>query len=255
MKRGRTLRLSLARRLVMDWMSFSRRTAVIALERRIHIPEVAQARLAADPKPGWYSLFLKAFGIAGTAMPELRRSLLTVPYSRLYEHPESTALIAVERELEGERAVLSYPLHRPEGKSLNEIDSELAMLRTRPLHEVKAFRRAVRVARLPRPLRHLILATGLQVRGAWRQRYFGTFMASNVAPAGADLTHGLSIHTAFLSPAAVEADGHTTLRLFVDHRVIDGATVARALVEMEAALRGPLLAELRSLARHSDSPL
>ncbi|HYH66282.1 MAG TPA: hypothetical protein VD866_16440 [Urbifossiella sp.] len=246
---GRSLGLPRARRLVLDWLHFCRPTATITLERSIRIPEVAAARVAADPRPGWFAVLLKAYGLAAQAVPDLRRSLLTFPTSRLYEHGSSTALVTVERELDGDPAVLTYPLKSPESKSLVEIDAELARLKTVPLDEECAYRRALLLLRLPRPLRRAVMWLGLSVRGSWRQRHFGTFTASNVAPAGAGLVHGLTMLTSFLSPAVVDADGTTTLRLFVDHRVIDGAPAARGLVAMEAALRGPILAELRSLAR------
>lgn len=247
--RGRSLGLPRARRLVLDWLHFCRPAATIALERTIRIPEVAAARLAAEPRPGWFAVLLKAYGLASQTVPDLRRSLLTFPTTRLFEHTVSTALVTVERELDGMPAVLTYPLKSPEAKSLSEIDAELARLKTVSLDEERAFRRALGLLRLPRSLRRAVMWLGLYVRGSWRQRHFGTFTASNVAPAGADLIHGLTMLTSFLSPAAVGADGTTTLRLFVDHRVVDGAPAARGLVAMEEALRGPILAELRALAR------
>jgi hypothetical protein len=247
--RGRSLGLPRARRLVLDWLHFCRSTSTIALERTIRMPEVAAARMAAEPRPGWFAVLLKAYGLAAVAVPDLRRSLLTFPTARLYEHAFSTALVTVERDLDGDPAVFTYPLKSPESKSLTEIDAELASLKTVPLDEVRAFRRALTLLRLPRPLRRAVMWLGLYARGSWRQRHFGTFTASNVAPAGADLVHGLTMLTSFLSPAAVAADGTTILRLFVDHRVVDGAPAARGLVAMEDALRGPILAELRALAR------
>lgn len=247
--RGRSLGLPRARRLVLDWLHFCRPVATIAVERVIHIPEVAAARLAADPRPGWFALLLKAYGLAAVAVPDLRRSLLTFPTTRLFEHACSTALVTVERELDGEPAVFTYPLKRPETKSLMQIDAELGRLKAAPLENVRAFRRALMLLRLPRPLRRAVLWLGLSVRGSWRQRHFGTFTASNVTPVGADILHGLSMLTSFLVPVTVEADGATTLRILVDHRVVDGAQAARGLVAMEAALRGPVLAELRALSQ------
>jgi hypothetical protein len=167
--RGRSLGLPRARRLVLDWLHFCRPAAVIALERRVCFPEVAAARLAAGPRPGWYAVLLKAYGLAAVAVPDLRRSLLTFPYTRVFEHASSTALVTVERELDGFPAVFTYPLRRPEAKSLPEIDAELARLKTVPLDEDRAFRRALTLLRLPRPLRRAVMWLGLNVRGSWRQ--------------------------------------------------------------------------------------
>ena len=247
--RGRTLALSRGRRLVMDFLHFCAPHATIAVERRTNLGELAAARALADPKPGWYAILLKAYGLAALAVPDLRRSLLTFPYKRLYEHNHSTALVTVERELDGMPAVFTYPLRRPEGKSLTEIDAELGRLRTVPFPEIRCFRHALWILRFPRPVRRALVWLALRVRGGWRERYFGTFTASNIVPAGGALTLALGLHTTFFAPAPVEVDGSTKLRVFFDHRVTDGAQVARALVAVEAALRGPILAELRALAR------
>ncbi|MBA4063162.1 MAG: hypothetical protein C0501_05510 [Isosphaera sp.] len=245
---GRVLRLSRGRKLVQDWLHFSRRSETVAVERAVSLPEVAAARLAADPRPGWFAVLLKAYALAALAVPDLRRSLLTFPRLRLYQHDGSTCQVTVEREVDGEPAVLTYPLHRPEAKPLPELHAELARLRTAPLDEVESFRRALRLVRYPRPVRRFVMWLGLYVRGWWRQKFFGTFTASNISRAGADPVLGYSMLTSFLLPAAVSADGATTLRVFFDHRVADGAVVARALAAMEDALRGPILAELRALA-------
>lgn len=246
--RGRTIRLSRGRRLVADYLHFSNPTTTVVVERRVNLAEVAATRVEATPRPGWYSIFLKAYALAAHSEPDLRRSLLTFPFARIYEHAETTAMVAVERELDGAPTVFTYPLRRPESKPLIDIDAELGRLRTAPLHEVRAFRRALALLRLPRPIRHALMWLALRARGSWRDRYYGTFAASNVAPAGGALTLALCPHTTFLAPAPVEADGSTTLRVFFDHRVTDGAPVARALVAMEEALRGSILDELRALA-------
>ncbi|MFM8272624.1 MAG: hypothetical protein ACKODX_09860 [Gemmata sp.] len=245
--RGRTTGLSRGRRLVIDFLHFCSPDTTVAVERRVNLAELVAARAVADPRPGWFSVLLKAFGLASRVAPELRTSLLTFPYARLYEHAESTALVTVERQLDGGPVVLTYPLRRPEAKSLVEIDSELGRLRTVPLGEVRAFRTALALLRLPRPVRRGLMWLALCTRGGWRDRYCGTFCASNVVPLGGALTFALSPHTMFFGPAPVEANGDTVLRVFFDHRATDGAPVARALVAVEQALRGPVLDELRAL--------
>jgi pyruvate/2-oxoglutarate dehydrogenase complex dihydrolipoamide acyltransferase (E2) component len=42
-------------------------------------------------------------------------------------------------------------------------------------------------------------------------------------------------------------DGHVNVRILYDHRVMDGATVARALGRFEEILNGPVAEEVRSL--------
>src|SRR6266568_3726673 len=121
--RGRSLKLSRGRRLIADIMHFSRDVPQVTVERIAHIPEVVLAREAASPRPGWYPVLLKAFALAAMKVPELRRSLLTVPYSRLYEHACTVANVAIERELDGEPVVLAFHVREPERQSLLDIDA------------------------------------------------------------------------------------------------------------------------------------
>jgi pyruvate/2-oxoglutarate dehydrogenase complex dihydrolipoamide acyltransferase (E2) component len=51
--------------------------------------------------------------------------------------------------------------------------------------------------------------------------------------------------TTTLSYGQFAPDGSIDVRLFFDHRVMDGADPSAALVELERMLRGPILAELR----------
>jgi hypothetical protein len=46
----------------------------------------------------------------------------------------------------------------------------------------------------------------------------------------------------------LSADGSLAVRLHFDHRVLDGAPVARALAELEDVLRTEIVAELRRTA-------
>lgn len=247
--RGRTLALSRGRQIVADLMHFSRASAQVVVERTIRIPEVAAARAAGEPKPGWYPVLLKAFALAAVKVPDLRRSLLTFPASRLYEHACNVAAVAVEREVDGEPAVLNFHVRQPEAKSLTEIDARFRRAKTAPLGEVPEFRRILRLSRLPRPLRRLLWWIGLRVCGSWRQKFCGTFGTTSVATAGATSTMTLCPLSTVFTFGPVADDGSVLLRVAFDHRVMDGVAVARGLVETENALRGTVLAELRSLAR------
>ena len=44
-------------------------------------------------------------------------------------------------------------------------------------------------------------------------------------------------------------DGELDVRIIYDHRVMNGATVARALGRLEEILLGPVLEEVRALAQ------
>jgi pyruvate/2-oxoglutarate dehydrogenase complex dihydrolipoamide acyltransferase (E2) component len=53
--------------------------------------------------------------------------------------------------------------------------------------------------------------------------------------------------TSTLNYGVIAPDGSVDVRLTYDHRVLDGATVARALADLERVLNCEILAELRYL--------
>jgi hypothetical protein len=65
---------------------------------------------------------------------------------------------------------------------------------------------------------------------------------------GAESLHPLTPLTTALNYGVIGPDGRVDVRLVYDHRVLDGATVARALARLEEVLNGTIAAELRGLA-------
>ncbi len=247
--KGRTLPLSPARRLVGDLLHFARQVPSVPVQRRMSLADVVAARRQARPRPGWVVIFLKAYARVALRRPELRRAYLTFPRPHLYEHPWNVASVAVERRLGAEEAVLFGQVRQPECRSLTDLDAELRRLKERPVETVSAFRRALRLSRLPGPLRRLVWWIGLNW-GRKRARYLGTFGISVYAGLGAASLHPLSPLTTTLNYGVFEPDGSVDVRLVYDHRVLDGAAVARALQEMEAVLHTEILAELQALPQH-----
>lgn len=247
--RGRYLPWTVGRRFVADILHFSRPSVQAAVERMIRVPEVAAARAVADPKPGWHPVLLKGFALATKTVPDLRCSLLSVPWPRLYQHANSVAAVTAERQLPDGPAVLVFDVPQPETTPLAAIEERFRAARTAPVEEIKAFRRQLRMSRLPLPVRRLGWWLALRVAPRWREKYFGTFVTSSTVPAGATPLQVLSPLTSFFSFGPVGDDGSVLLRLAFDHRVLDGGAAARGLVETERALRTEVLAELRSLAR------
>ncbi|MCZ2343033.1 MAG: 2-oxo acid dehydrogenase subunit E2 [Bacteroidales bacterium] len=248
---GRGLSLSLPRRFVGDVMYFSRSVPTVIVERNAVIPEVHHARLAVVPRPGWLALFLKAAGLATHDVPELRRSFLTFPWPRLYEHGCSIPAVTIERDWQGEPGVFVLPLRHPELLALTEIDATLRQAKTAPLREVAAFRRSLRIGRLPMPFRRCVWWLALRVVPSWRQKYFGTIAVSSVITSGAEITTALTPLSGYLTCGAVTPEGNVVLRLMFDHRILDAAQAARYLVALEQRLQTDILRELQGMVRHS----
>lgn len=246
---GRYLPLSLPRRFVGDLLHFARKVPTVPVEREMNVQRLMAARSAMAKPVSWVAIFTKAYALATRQFPELRRAYMTFPWSRLYEHPFSVASVAVERDYQGEKAVFIGHLRAPENQSLSGLDAHLKKLKEDPVESFGTFRRALRVSRLPWPLRRFIWWMGLNSSGPKRAGRVGTFSVSVYSSFGAGSLHPLSPLTTALTYGVIRTDGAVPVRLVYDHRVMDGATVARALAYTEHVLHTDITAELQSSLR------
>ena len=241
---GKWIGLSSPRRFVCDLLHFAKKVPSVPSERRMRLADVVAARRRHEKHISWCAIFLKAYSIVSASRPELRRAYLPLPWPHLYEHPINVGSFSLEREYNGQEGVFLTQVPRPEELSLAELDALVREHKTAPIQTVPSFARAMFLSRFPQPVRRLVWWLGLYTDGAIRAHFFGTFGISVVASLGAAGLHILSPLTTTLNYGAFEADGTIDVRLTYDHRVIDGAPVARALAALEDVLHGPILAEL-----------
>jgi hypothetical protein len=116
------------------------------------------------------------------------------------------------------------------------------------LENLKEFQRWKRLTRVPRPFRRLLWWIGLNI-GRQRGNFFGTFAVSVYSALKAESLHPLSPLTTLLNYGVIDRNGGVAARIMYDHRVMDGATIARALRRMEEILNSVILEEVRSLPR------
>lgn len=241
--RGRAISLSRPRRLIGDLMHFSAGIPTVPVQRRMDLSRVTAARSEHPDRPSWPAIFAKAFALVAAEFPELRRAYCKFPWPHLYEYPASVATIMVERQYGGEKAVFGLRVKDPASRPLAELSEVVRHAATAPISEIKSFRRAMRICGWPRPLRRALWWLGLNV-GRQRANYFGTFGVTVYSSLGAESLHPLSPLTTTLNYGVISADGTVDVRLIYDHRVLDGATVARALVQLEGVLNSEIVAEL-----------
>jgi hypothetical protein len=251
--RGRAIPLSAPRRLVGDLMWLSIGVPRVTVQRRMNLPRLAGARKALHDRPSWTAIFLKAYGVLAQEVPELRRAFVKLPWPQLYEYPESVAAVAHEREVGGEKAVLLSRIKAPARRSISELTTFIREAQSKPIPEIRDFSRALRMAKVPVPIRRLLMWLGLNL-GRQRALYFGTFHLSVYSGLGAESFNPLSPLTTLLNYGSIDEQGLVDVRIIYDHRVMDGATVARALVRLEQILNGPVAEEVQSLARISADP-
>ncbi len=247
---GRRLRLSVPRRIMGDLLAFAKAIPTVPVQRSMNLAKVVAARARLSPdSPGWCAIFTKAYACTALRFPELRRAYLSFPRPCLYEHPFSIASIAVERTYEGENVVFWGHLRRPERQTLRDLHARLRAFKEEPIHSFGLFRRVLRVGRWPWPLRRLAWWLGLNLSGGKRAAYMGTFGVSVYSGLGAESLHPISPLTTTLNYGTIGKDGDVSVRIVYDHRVLDGATVARALAYLEMILNREIVAELEQEAR------
>ena len=244
---GRNVFVSLPRRFIIDLVHFARKVPSVPVQRRMNLVAVVAAREVASPRPSWAAIFTKAYSFVAAARPELRRAYLPYPWPHFYEHPLSVASIAVERQLREEEAVFFGHVRSPEKCGLAELDRELRWFKEADVKRIGSFRQALRLSRLPRPMRRFAWWVALNWWGRKRAHYFGTFGLSVYAGLGAASLHPLSPVTTLLNYGTIDAQGNVDVRIIYDHRVMDGGNVARALAELERVLNNEIVTELRYL--------
>lgn len=245
--RGLVVPLSRPRRLICDLLHFASGVPTVPVQRCLKLAPVVGARRALVERPPWTAIFAKALALVAAEAPVLRRAYCKFPWPHLYEYPTSVAAITVERDYRGEKAVFTVRVKDPARRPVGEIAEAVRIGMTKPVDEVRDFRRSLRISGLPRPLRRLIWWVGLNV-GRQRANYFGTFGISVYSALGAESLHPLSPLTATLNYGVFAPDGSLDVRLIYDHRVMDGATVARALARLEEVLNTSLRDELSALS-------
>ncbi|MBY0230124.1 MAG: 2-oxo acid dehydrogenase subunit E2 [Gemmataceae bacterium] len=246
---GRWVPLSPFRLLVADLMHFSQRTPAVTADRRMDLRPLIAARAASALKPGWSTLFARAYGMLSRDTPALRRTYLELPWGRLYEHPHSVACVNLERRDGDEDIVLFCLVRGPENRSLEEIEAMVRHHREAPLETLRPYQRSMSMARVPWPFRRWVWWLSLNLFGKLRCHNYGTFSISNIGSAGAGLMNVVPALTTSFHPGMFDEHGRLDGRLTFDHRVLDGAAVARAMRDLEAILTRDLVRELEGTAR------
>lgn len=243
--RGKPKTISLRRRLICDLMHASMGVPFVSLSRSLHIRPLLEARAGTTTPAGWAAMFVKAFALVAREEPILRTVYAKWPWPTLYELPKSVALVAIARVDDGEECVMPQRIAAPETMALAAVDAEIRRAKTAPIEDVPMYRKITRATRLPLPLRRLSWAVGLNF-GRQRGNWFGSFAVSSVAAYGGGELHPITPGPFIVSYGVVEPDQTIHVVIRWDHRVTDGAPIARLLTRLEQVLNTEIAAELRA---------
>jgi hypothetical protein len=241
--------LSPARGFIADLVGLAHTIPLFPVDRTMSLADLAAARSRAAVRISWAAVFLKAYAHVAADSPPLRswciRTLLPGRGPRLATASQSVASVAINRTESGDDQLYFARLPYPESQSLPGIQTFLDRCVSGPVDEV--FKRQRQLESLPSLLRRAVLWCNMNSASPKRCTRIGTFSLSTLAGFGASNHGHPTICTTSLSYAPLEADGRCRVTLICDHRVLDGATAARALEALEATLCGPIVAELESL--------
>jgi hypothetical protein len=242
---GKYLPLTGPRRFITDLVHFARRIPSAPVSRTFDIRALIEPRTRHSARPSWSCLFMKAYAAVGAEHAPLRRSLLEFPWLRLYEHPWMNCALAIERIYRGEEGVFVGLFRAPEQQTLSQLQQAVVWYKNESLEKVGFYRMALRFSKAPTPIRQLLWWGALNISGMKRCKRFGTFGLSSYGALGAEQLFPISPLTTTLTYGPIDPlTGHVVVKLIYDHRVLDGAYVARRLRDVEDRLNGPILDEL-----------
>lgn len=243
--RGKLKKISLTRRFIIDLMRASTGVPLVTLSRSLDIRPLLEARANAQSPAGWAAIFVKAFALIARDEPVLRTLYVKWPWPGFYELPKNVAIVMIARVEDGEECALPERISSPDAMPLAEIDALIRRAKEAPLESVPMFRKVMLAARLPLPLRRLSWLVGLTF-GRQRANYFGNFSVTSVAAFGGGELHTISPGPYILSYGVVQANQRMEVVIRWDHRITDGAPIARVLTRLEQVLNTEIAEELRS---------
>ena len=244
--KDRNLRVSVARRLMIDLMWASAGMARVNVTRLVKLSDVMSARrVLADP-PSLTAIFVKAFALVAVEMPELRRVYMKWPWPHLHEYADNTVCIPHEAQIMGDIGLLPLRLRQPDLLSLRLLSERIRRAADEPIEASRFNRSLLAFARWPVFVRRPISALCLNVPRL-RRYIIGTYSISSVSQWQGELGQAIAPVACLLSYGPTDSSGYVRVRLNFDHRIFDGAFAARALTRLDQVLNSSLLQELRNL--------
>lgn len=247
-KIGHSVRLSPSRRVTGDALYAGMQIPLVTIQKDMNVADLAAARGLAPVRPSWCAIFTKAYGKVVASRPDMRRTVLSFPWDRVYEYSAASAQVAVEVRLGEENALVFVPIMNPEACSLLKIDRIIATCQEQPLKLVPAYSQALFLARFfPRIVRRWVWWCLLNLSARIRFCYFGTFVVTSVGNWGIESVRPIAPAISILHYGSIDSQGNVSVRMTYDHRMLDGSGPSKTLNEMEQFLKSDILTELLTI--------
>jgi len=252
--KNRYVGLTVARRMVVDYMWAGASIARVGVTRRVALAEVMAVRRTLQNPPSLVAIFAKAFAIVALEFPALRQAYMRLPWPYIYEYADSTVCIMQERDILGDKGLLPLRFRTPDRMPLARLSRNISRSADEPIASSAYFTWVIRISRLPRLFRRIVWGIALNVPRL-RRHSLGTYGVTSVARWQSELGTSLTPLPCFLSYGPTDDTGHAIARLSFDHRIFDGATAGRTLQRLDEVINGAILDELRALAAsETDAP-
>jgi hypothetical protein len=251
--KNRRIRLSVARRMMTDYMWAASGVARVDVIRSVAFADLITVRSGLLRPPSWTAIFAKGFALVASEIPELRRVYMTWPWPHLYEYAESTVCILQEREILGDVGVLPLRFRKPEGIPLAELSEMIRGAAGAPIEDSRFCRALIGLTRLPLLIRRSFWGLCLNVPRL-RRYTLGTYGISSAARWQAELGTSRTPHPCLMSSGPADSQGNVDVRLSFDHRIFDGALAGRILSRLDQVLNASILKELQELAKLDAPP-
>ena len=235
-----------SRALVTDVLRLHRLVPTCAHDRRFQLDDLSEMRTRLASRISWSVLFLKAYSAVSARNPKLLQTWRTWPFAHVFQQAEPVATVATNRRFQDEDWLLWGRIQSPQSCSLVQIQNQMDRFVNGPVEEV--FRQQLQFSLVPALLRRFVWWWNLNLSGEKRAKRVGTFLLTTLAGRQTEISHPPGFLTSSLTYGPLAADGSCRVTLVYDHRLMDGAFVADRLAELEAELKGAILAELRDLA-------
>ncbi len=248
MARDKRLLLPNSRALPSDIATMACRVPTSRIDLWMNLSGLAAVRASASPRVSWAALFIRAYGLVTDQMPCLRQTYWRWPFPHIYQHAQSVAMLAVQRD-ESRPRLCWGRVANPAALPLTAIQSWIDRYQTEPVS--KAFRKQVWFSRFPTLLRRILWWLVMNLSGRRRGRQLGTFSISSLAGQGVLNRDHPTLLTTSLSYGPLSPSGECLVTLLYDHRVLDGMQAARALHRLRDHLQHTMVNELKMMQRRA----
>ena len=247
--RGTSHPLSVQRRMVIDLLYFATGIPTVPVQKRMSLGPLIGGT---GRKPRTAALdgdLHQGIWVVAEEFPELRRVYIKLTLAAIVRVPDQQGQHPPRARLQRRVRRLAGFNQRPRASiACATSDTWIGYASTTPVEEIKDFRRWTQFARLPTFVRRAFWWLGLNW-GRQRGNYFGTFGVSVYSALKAESLHPLSPATTVLNYGVMTEDGVLDVRIIYDHRVMNGATVARVLGRLEEILNTVMIEEVQSLEK------